>query len=1114
MNEITILHLSDIHFRRKDKEPLKTYRQDVRAKMLEAIRAHLVKEKPAPDFVAVTGDIAFSGKKEEYDEAGEFFKELKSILPDGTVFLVVPGNHDVDREETDPEIFSLHTIAGSGKVDGFLEDPRRMKKHVHPKFIAFRAFARELNPEFYPTEEDYFWVKNCDDKNVSFLGLNSSWACENDEDRNNIALGYPQVMSALKESHLPNRILLLHHPFDCLNGNDFKRYQGEIFKGCRLMLHGHSHSDLALTLTNPSCSCICLCANASYTINEEGFIGFQFIRASFSREGAAVRVWPYRLDERDLKRFVPDTHRYEGQTLDYFDLKTFDNSHGEADKRILFPLLEIPEGYREWVRAFHSTMDIDLLARKGEVITVSLPEVYIPIETRNPFYKEELEKLRESGAREEVKTKEPPTIDIEALVGLKNLILLRGDAGMGKTTLVKHLAYTVTHDSCPASLKGYLPVMVFLKDLWSIYRDELRQGRKNLMFEQLMILYLEKNKCKLAWETISAFLSRRRVLFLIDGLDEAPANLRTELVEIIARFRFDNKENRFLLTGRPHGIAGTAEARFGDGLQDIEPLDDRLSANFIKKWFGAVSGRAEGLGTVTAEGMIADIRSNERIAVFTGNPLLLTAVCILYQDGKRIPEQRADLYNRVIVNLISRRFHDPAQPGKEDEILEFLMRLAFQAQVKNLRVIDMDDALGILRETFPPKQDEKDNHYQRRIADLLEEIEPSCGLFSRRGSGEIEFSHLTFQEFLAARHMVYMNIDCKDFLAGGWWEETILLYIGYWSTVSPKKSSGMVEWILKTGKDVNRDIIDVRLLGARALCDLQSSQRDPRVVSLAREEMLRLIESNVDLKKRFQAGEWVGVLGDPRIDVLNPPMVLVEAGEFVRGSKESKDAKPVRQIYLDEFMIGKYLVTNAEFKEFIKDGGYENKDYWTPEGWQWREKENISEPRSYHDRMWNGPNFPVVGVSWYEAAAYAAWLSKKTSHKYQLPTEAQWEKAARGSRGFQYPWGNEFDKNKCNSYESELLRTSPVGIFPSGKSPYGCMDMAGNVWEWCSDWYDENFYKESPKENPMGPADGSFRVLRGGSWVFVAPYCRAASRFDALPADRLVHVGFRLSRSL
>ena len=154
-----------------------------------------------------------------------------------------------------------------------------------------------------------------------------------------------------------------------------------------------------------------------------------------------------------------------------------------------------------------------------------------------------------------------------------------------------------------------------------------------------------------------------------------------------------------------------------------------------------------------------------------------------------------------------------------------------------------------------------------------------------------------------------------------------------------------------------------------------------------------------------------------------------------------------------------------------------------------------------------------MGVSWYEAAAYANWLSKKTGKIYCLPTEAQWEKAARGTGGREYPWGNEFDKNLCNSEECGLNRTSPVGIFTKGESPYGCMDMAGNVLEWCSDWFEEDYYKKSPKKNPRGPGNGSLRVLRGGCWFFDARDCRTAFRGGFLPADRDYDVGFRLLRS-
>ncbi|MCP5105734.1 MAG: formylglycine-generating enzyme family protein [bacterium] len=127
---------------------------------------------------------------------------------------------------------------------------------------------------------------------------------------------------------------------------------------------------------------------------------------------------------------------------------------------------------------------------------------------------------------------------------------------------------------------------------------------------------------------------------------------------------------------------------------------------------------------------------------------------------------------------------------------------------------------------------------------------------------------------------------------------------------------------------------------------------------------------------------------------------------------------------------------------------------------------------------------------------------------------SQWEKAARGTDGFNYPWGKDFDKNLCNSSGGGLGRTSPIGIFPGGESPYGCVDMAGNVWEWCIDWYGEKYYKKSPAKNPQGPDVGSSRVIRGGSCLGVARHCRAASRVADLPVYRWNVYGFRLLRLL
>lgn len=215
-------------------------------------------------------------------------------------------------------------------------------------------------------------------------------------------------------------------------------------------------------------------------------------------------------------------------------------------------------------------------------------------------------------------------------------------------------------------------------------------------------------------------------------------------------------------------------------------------------------------------------------------------------------------------------------------------------------------------------------------------------------------------------------------------------------------------------------------------------------------------------------------------------MVEVPAGEFIYGEEGRKEviSKP--------YQIDIYPVTNGQYEKFIKDNGYRNNEYWSTEGRKWRDEEKIELPGYWENADFNDPEQPVVGVSFYEAEAYAKWAGKR------LPTEKEWEKAARGEDGRIYPWGNEFDKEKCNSEESGIGKTTRVTVYPGGVSPYGCHDMAGNVWEWCSDLYEK---------------DGSARVSRGGSWDFGAFRCRASSRYFNHPANRWLYAGFRLARS-
>jgi len=248
------------------------------------------------------------------------------------------------------------------------------------------------------------------------------------------------------------------------------------------------------------------------------------------------------------------------------------------------------------------------------------------------------------------------------------------------------------------------------------------------------------------------------------------------------------------------------------------------------------------------------------------------------------------------------------------------------------------------------------------------------------------------------------------------------------------------------------------------------------------------------------------------ITVKGMELIKIPAGEFIMGSSDNDpdvndNEKPQRKIYLDEYYIGKYPVTNGEYYKFILDGGYENPEYWAYEGWEWLLDTEITEPGCWRDSDYNALDQPVVGVTWYEADAFCRWFGGS------LPTEAQWEKAARGTDGRKYPWGHtELDSTYAN-YADNVGNPTPVGKYEKGKSPYGCYDMAGNVWDWCEDWYDSDYYKNMPVRNPKNVTPRSLRVLRGGSWLFDARYLRGAYRSNVItPSFRECDAGFRLSK--
>ena len=219
--------------------------------------------------------------------------------------------------------------------------------------------------------------------------------------------------------------------------------------------------------------------------------------------------------------------------------------------------------------------------------------------------------------------------------------------------------------------------------------------------------------------------------------------------------------------------------------------------------------------------------------------------------------------------------------------------------------------------------------------------------------------------------------------------------------------------------------------------------------------------------------------------------------------------QPQHRVMLPAYLIARHAVTVGQFRAFVEAGGYRERRYWTAAGWAWREVIERSQPDYWDDGTWTGDErLPVVGVSWYEAAAYCRWLGEATGRAFRLPTEAEWEKAARGSDERIFPWGDRFDAARCNVRAGGLGRTLPVGRFsPAGDSPYGCAEMVGNVSEWTLTRFTAYPYVSGDgRDDPAGETE---RVTRGGSWHSPVLRARTSSRGmnDPFFADN--DLGFR-----
>ena len=451
--------------------------------------------------------------------------------------------------------------------------------------------------------------------------------------------------------------------------------------------------------------------------------------------------------------------------------------------------------------------------------------------------------------------------------------------------------------------------------------------------------------------------------------------------------------------------------------------------------------------------------------------------------------------------------------------------IALWMMEQRAREIEADDLRHRLNQQFLKATGDA-HRAEQAVNEFLRLINERSGLLAERGQGIYSFSHLTFQEHLAGRAVA----DRQDYIAytlersgDSWWREVILLEAGYLSTQGKRRVSALIQAMMTHSKEPEpyhnlvlaaeclRDVGLARVEGdlwqevqRRLRLEFERPLRQTGLMKRVWKVLGRRPTQSDAVRRRAAAAEALARIesGGPgtqpafwRLPFGEPVWVEVPAGEFWMGSDETtKDEKPAHEVFLDTFRIALVPITNSQYRYFVEATGHTPPPHW----------EDGRVPRGEESH-------PVVRVTWHDALAYCRWLAEVTGKPITLPSEAQWEKAARGHQDRrEYPWGNDWEESKCNTSELGLGGTTPVGIFPDGASPYGCLDMVGNIWEWTTSIWGSWTGDEAKMEfsYPYDPSDGRenleagdeiLRVLRGGSWSFNQGYACCSYRCRSKP---------------
>jgi formylglycine-generating enzyme required for sulfatase activity len=1049
---ISVLHLSDLHFGYDRDRTARAQREEALGLLVKP----LSKLEPVwkPQILVISGDLTWQGKPEGYTQLADWLKE--KLFPatglTASDCVICPGNHDVDREAA--EALQGHT-ADPKRADQVLR-PEKLAAGFAKPFHAFFKFSTDFGiiPPQLQGEPNYL-VGIREVRGLHFACLNSAWFCrDSSTDRGNLWLGLPQLQSMPlcdpdDYDCAPVTLAVLHHPEGWLAEAENNAYENRpktyryLAERVHLILSGHTHGAIERPTRCYDHARLFL-GGAAYDSHAYRN-NFSVLQINPGARTIARRAW----------EFDPRGPVWEEKKPDCYTLRA------EAPERGT----KSPENYLKWLRGQTESIDLhQLKVGPGETPPPAMDSLYFELQTTvvNP-------RAEESAGRALERTGPVPLE--EALRNRR--LLVEGKPGSGKTTFLRRLAWLLCRPAGPPPelpVHGF-PLLIRISQLDQHIAHTLTSRKPGDPAEPTDARWVPHFLAAQRGDLDEAFflekLGADDTVLLLDGLDEAANQARrVQMVQTIRRV--GQFPCRMVVTTRPGGDEGRA-ALPGFEKAVIDELDDPGIDAFFLQWCRWLKRGDD----TAAQAYYAELRpavAVPSIRRLARNPLMLTVLAVLYLRRRRLPEQRAELYEQILDWLAEQAVDKHPEHSKDGLLRDFgYLALAMQEWRGGRKLqTGIDTAAGLL--TPAPEQSIEP---KRRF---LEQAQLDSGIVTLRG-GEIGFWHLSFQEYLAARTLAGFG-DAKlwerapKFLYSPEGREVLPLLAGRMAGSARERLDDLFDKLIcdaLSQQALERRAHAVGVVG-NMLADVApakyalSGPAEQRFGEL-RGSVMAIFErgktKGIGLKTRVAAAEALDQAAQSRLRTPGDEDYWVElrGGTFTSGDPEAYGSLPVKRIRVPAFRMGRFPVTVWEYGKYLEDSKAEEPPKW--------------EQQAEH------PGRPVVYVTWYEAQRYCEWASAKWNIRCALPTEEQWEFAARGIESRIYPWGGEEqepDEHRANFY-GMVGEPTPVGLFPDGSTPDGVADMAGNVWEWT-----------------RGDFDKDSKVMRGASFNGGATFLRAADR--------------------